>query len=598
MLGLNSTTQHATSGDYLEVYFVSIEIRDVWPDRATYQPGEAAGAHLLVALGWTGETTAASPASITISVHLSWLHHQLETRSYPVELAPRVETTLDLPLPLPTTAFRGYGVTIEVCGDGGQILARRSTAVDVLDSWAQAPRYGFLSDFAPGDSTGETHVAALARYHINVAQFYDWMWRHYELMPPTDDFTDAMGRALSLHSVRAKVAACHHHGIAALGYAAVYGAEPEYVQSHPDELVFDASGKPYSLDELFYIMNLAPGGSWRARMLQTMREAIRDVPFDGLHLDQYGFPKESAFDSQGRAYDMAADFATFINEASAAIQPTEREVGVIFNAVENWPIELVAPTDQDAVYIEVWPPYVQYRDLQQLIVAAQRLAPTKQVILAAYMKPLGDAAVIDEAEAATCLTSATIWANGGFHLLLGEQDAALYDPYYVKHALLRPEFVRVMRHYYDFVVRYLNILSDRHLTLCDIAGQPASTVTIEGLRVSTTGEGGTIWAIERTMPGYRTISLINLTTSTDATWNAPTSPATALKAIPVRVRLDDQERAREVRRMFAATPDNGSGAPVDLAFSLRHGPDGASEIVFELPHLTYWTLVYLETGDD
>ena len=576
---------------------MSIEIRDVWPDRATYQPGEAADAQLSVALGWTGEVTAASPASITISVSLSWLHRQLATQTYPVELAPGVESTLHLPLTLPTAAFRGYGVTIEVRGDGEQMLARRSTAVDVLDSWAQAPRYGFLSDFAPGDSTGEAHVAALARYHINVAQFYDWMWRHYELMPPTDDFTDAMGRALSLHSVRAKVAACHHYGIAALGYAAVYGAEPEYVQSHPDELVFDARGKPYSLDELFYIMNLAPGGSWRARMLQTMREAIRDVPFDGLHLDQYGFPKEAAFDSQGQAYDMAADFATFINEARAAIQPTGREAGVIFNAVENWPIELVAPTDQDAVYIEVWPPYVQYHDLQHLIVAAQRLAPTKQVILAAYMKPLGDEAVIAEAEAATRLTSAAIWANGGFHLLLGEHDAALYDPYYVKHALLRPEFVSVMRRYYDFVVRYLNILSDRRIAPCDAAGQPASTVTIEGFRVSTTGEGGTIWAIERTMAGYRTISFINLTTSTDANWNAPTSPASVLKAIRVRVRLADQEWAREVRRVFAATPDDDDGAPIELAFSLRHGPDGASEIAFEIPHLMYWTLIYLETGE-
>ena len=578
---------------------MSIAIRDVWPERATYLPGEAADAHLSLVLAYTAEVTvSATRTPVEIAVHLSWLHDHLGTWTYPVELTPGEEATLRLPLALPMASFRGYGIVVEVRGDAGQVLARRGTAVDVLDHWTQAPRYGFLSDFAPGDTTSETHVAALARYHINVAQFYDWMWRHYELMPPTEEFTDALGRSLSLQTVRAKVAACRHYGIAALGYAAVYGAEPEYTQSHPDELVFDANGKPYSLDELFYIMNLASGGPWRARMLQTMRAAVRDVPFDGLHLDQYGFPKESAFDAQGQAYDMAADFATFINEARAAIQPAGRAVGVIFNAVENWPIELVAPTDQDAVYIEVWPPYVQYSDLQQLIVAAQRLAPSKQVILAAYMKPLGDDAALSQAEAATRLASAAIWANGGFHLLLGEQDAALYDPYYVKHALLRPEFARVMRAYYDFVVRYMNILSDRRLTLCSPEAEPASTVMIEGFRVSKTADAGTIWAVERTMPGYRTISFINLTASDDANWNAPTSPAATLTSLPVHVRLGNRDSGVRVLRVFAATPDDGEGVPVELAFSLSHEADGTTEIKCELPQLEYWTLVYFETAYD
>lgn len=573
-----------------------IEIREVSPERATYRPKEAANAHLSLILTHTGETPTSERFEIV--VHLSWLHKRIGTWSYPAELTPSEDMTLRLPLPLPEMAFRGYGVSVEVYGESGQILTQRATAIDVLDTWVQAPRYGFLSDFAPDDTTSEAHVAALARYHINVAQFYDWMWRHYKLMPPTEDFTDALGRSLSLRSVRAKVAACHQHGIAAMGYAAVYGAEPEYIKSHPDEIVFDANGEPYSLDKMFYIMNLAPGGPWRARILQAMREAVRDVPFDGLHLDQYGFPRDSAFDSQGLAYDMAADFATFINEARTMIQSPEREARVIFNAVENWPIELVAPTEQDAVYIEVWPPYVQYRDLQQLIVTAQRLAPTKQVILAAYMKPLGDTVAIPEAEAATRLTSAAIWANGGFHLLLGEQDAALYDPYYVKHAHMRPEFAHVMRSYYDFVVRYMNILSDRRLTLCDVDALSASTVTIDSYHVSTNGDAGTIWAVERAMPGYRTISFINLTASTEANWNAPVSPAVALAALPVRVRLDGHGSALQVRRVFAATPDDASNAPMELTFSVSHDADGIAEIAFELPRLIYWTLVYFELEND
>jgi dextranase len=56
------------------------------------------------------------------------------------------------------------------------------------------------------------------------------------------------------------------------------------------------------------------------------------------------------------------------------------------------------------------------------------------------------------------------WA-GGFHLLLGEANGAVCDPQYPKYATLRPEFVPVMRAYYDFTVRYENWLFDLSLAL-------------------------------------------------------------------------------------------------------------------------------------
>lgn len=346
-------------------------------------------------------------------------------------------------------------------------------------------------------------------------------------------------------------------------------------------------------------MNLHRGNPWRERILATMRDAVRDVPFDGLHLDQYGFPKEAAFDSRGEPCDVAADFAEFIDDARAAIQQPGYDVRVIFNAVENWPIEQVAPTDQDAVYIEVWPPYEDFRHLQELIVGAQRLAPDKQVILAAYMKPLGGAegARLEQAEAATRLTSAAIWANGGFHLLLGERDGALYDPYYATYATLRPAFAREMRAYYDFVVRYMNVLSDRRLSLDGHVDGVLADVELPGFRCSPDGAAGAIWTIVRGMPGCTTISLINLTAAPHAHWNAPTPPAAPITRVPVRVRLDAASR---VRRVFAASPDVDGGAPATLAFTTAPAGDGTALVTFELPTLHYWSLVVIATssGDD
>jgi dextranase len=572
---------------------VTLEIRDIWPDRATYHPGDSC--RIMATVYQMG----AKHPRVTVQARLTWLNRLVTESLHTVALATDTETILEFPLALPRIPFRGYGVTVTFHDDAGEMLAQSSTALDVLENWAQAPRYGFLSDFAPDDPSAEAHVAALSRYHINVAQFYDWMWRHYALMPPADEFTDALGRNLSLRTVRAKVAACRSFGMAALGYAAVYGAEQEYALAHPDEMLYDAHGKPYSLGELFYIMNLAPNNPWRDRIFATMRDAVRDVPFDGLHLDQYGPPREPIFDVERRPYDFAPDFATFIDDARNTIQQPDREVGVIFNAVENWPIEQVAPTSQDAVYIEVWPPDERYDHLQSLITNAQRLAPAKQVILAAYMKPLGEAteATLKEAEAATRLTSATIWANGGFHLLMGEQDAALHDPYYVNHTMLRQSFARVMRAYYDFVVRYLNVLSDRRLALVSSASSLSGSLEIEGQRVSTDAQAGTVWAIMRAMPGYLTISLINLADAATTDWNAPTSPPTPRTTLRARARLTG---APPVRGIFAATPDDGDGAMTELRYSVAQTDHDSVTISFEAPSLHYWTLlvIELEQGQD
>ncbi len=53
--------------------------------------------------------------------------------------------------------------------------------------------------------------------------------------------------------------------------------------------------------------------------------------------------------------------------------------------------------------------------------------------------------MLESAEAATRLTTATIFATGGFHLLMGEGDGALDDPSCPRYATLRPEFASITR---------------------------------------------------------------------------------------------------------------------------------------------------------
>ncbi len=258
---------------------------------------------------------------------------------------------------------------------------------------------------------------------------------------------------------------------------------------------------------------------------------------------------------------------------------------MIFNAVENWPIETVARSEQDATYIEVWPPYENYAALQMLIREARRLAPTKQVIVAAYLAPLQGA--MDDAlppdERATRLTGAAIWANGGVHMLKGERNGALFHADYPQYATLMPDFARVMRRLYDFVVRYENVLSDPRLVTADDAEPEA--VAVVGYHASRQALPGTIWTIRRAMPGFRTLSLINLTNADTPLWNAPKPPVRTLDKLSIEWPV-----GACVTSVFLADPDGPDARPQPLAFT-SSGEGAATRLQIEVPRLDYWALI-------
>ncbi len=319
-----------------------ITINDVAPDRASYRPGEAAR----VRVGMTNQHD--TPVTGRLSLTLMHLDQVIEQQIQDLTLIPDMAAQLIFTLTPPPMPLRGYGLdaAFTINDQGIQVIAQGSGALDVLDHWSQAPRYGFLSDFAPRQSDVIARCDSLCRNHLNVVQFYDWMWRHYALLPPADaiepgteqSFTDALGRRLALATVRETIAAVQARGGAALAYGAVYGAEPEYADAHPELALFDEEGQRVSLAELFYIMNIAPGSPWVPLIVEEFAQAVRTLDFDGIHLDQYGFPK-TARTASGELVDLSTHFPPLIDAARAAVVAAKPSAGVIFNAVGNWPIE-------------------------------------------------------------------------------------------------------------------------------------------------------------------------------------------------------------------------------------------------------------------
>lgn len=534
---------------------MTLSIDDVAPDRASYRPGDSA--IVVVTVTHTGSDI----QSYTLVLELLHLHKQIIRIEQSITMTPGTTKQFQISITPPTVVGRGYGIDVALLDGDKQVVVIGSGALDVLDHWSQYPRYGFLSDFAPDQPDVSGRCDSLCRYHLNVVQFYDWMWRHYALLPPSDDFADALGRRLSITTVRVAIAAVQARGGAALAYGAVYAAEPEFADLHPELALFDEESQRISLAGLFYIMNIAPDSPWIPLIIAEFAAAVRVLDFDGIHLDQYGFPK-TAYNAGGELVDLSAHFPPLIDAARAAVVAEREEAGVIFNAVGNWPIETVAPTTQDVVYIEVWPPDETYNDLSRLIHEAKRLSGGKPVILAAYLSPFAAVDVHDagQAEAAALLATAIIAANGGSHLLLGEREGILCDPYYPNYATLRPDFAVHMRHYYDFLVRYEEWLTapdiDRWNAICALEGAPYSVDAVAGL----------VWIIPRCKPDYRIVHLINLVDQDDTNWNSLRTPPKTLYNLNLRIR-----DLPPLLNIYVLDPDSISGRPTLLEASYTDG---------------------------
>jgi dextranase len=517
---------------------------DFYPVQGTFAPGDKV---ILIA-----EVEAEAHAPATLRLSITHLASTVATLTQPVSLAPgNRKVTLDWPAP--PSAPRGYGAQAELLDDAGQVLASVSTAFDVLPDWTAFPRYGFLTDFSPDRTDAASTVEALARFHLNGLQFYDWQYRHDRLLPPNTDYVDPLGRRLSLRIVEEFIEAAHAHGMAAMPYLAVYAASAEFWRAHPEWALYDAGRRPIPFGENFLgLMNPIADGPWMRHLLAECGRVLATLPFDGLHVDQYGNPKV-AFDAAGQPVDLPAAFAGFV----AALKGVHPRATVLFNAVGNWPIETLVVSPQAFAYIEVWPPAISYRDLRQIVTGARAMSKGKPVVIALYLAA--------DRPANIRLADALIFSCGGSRIELGERERLLADPYFPKHQALTSELKVALRRYYDFAVRY-----------GDLIGPGAADSTEYPAHVP---QG--VWAVSRIARGWLTVCLINMTGLDGGRWDEAHPAPAPVADVPVRV-----VAPRPVHRVWWASPDRD---PLELTPAAWDSE--AQDVRATLPFLDYWAIL-------
>lgn len=555
----------------------------VWPTRAQLRPGEPLDVVIEadgpgeLGIRVDDEAATVGEASVTSTV------------------AGRVRTIISLP-----AGRDRAGYAISVSDATGTV--RATSAIDVAPHWSVAPRYGALSDFGPEESASESARRAdeLLRFHVNVVQFYDWMASHHTFRAPTDEFVDPLGRRLSHAVARRKIELAHERGMAAIAYGALYGAEADFSLERPDWLLYDGRRQPLALADIFYLQDFSPGSPWRTWILDQYRDAQASFGFDGIHIDQYGYPKHALSRASGawRDVDVAAEFPGFVDEAARQIRATGPESGAIFNCVNAWPLEGLRDLTTDAAtYIEVWEPHTRYRDLYELIRRARVLRPDKAVILAAYLLPFHPERERSRAAlTAFRLVSAAIGAAGGFHLLAVEGAAFLTEAYYPRYGRLGPDELDLARRYADFAVRNTTRLHDLGST--DIAwthvGPTNDAITLAAPGLEAYGAGavaGSLWVTGREAVDLTVLQLVNLRGVLDA-WNAeqPALPP-PVERLEIRVRITGG-----VTGAWWDTPDDAVGTARSLPFEVVKTAAGRF-LVVTVPRVEVWSSVWWRVAE-
>jgi dextranase len=462
-------------------------------------------------------------------------------------------------------------------GGYGIEAAGAHSALDVLEDPLSRPRYGFVSHYETGrDATGVVENAR--RLHLNAVQFYDWMYRHADLIPPADAFRDALGQELSLDSVRRLADSLAAAGSLPFGYAAVYAAGADEWASWKDEGLFHDDGEPWMLADFLWIVDPS-SERWMDYFASELSRAA-EVGFAGFHLDQYGAPK-LAVRRDGRRIDLAEAFPALLRRVHELLP----EARLIFNNVNDFPTWATAPTPVAAVYIEVWSPHERLGDLGALIARARAFGQGKPVILATYLEPYRD----DDTggRAAEQLMLATVFSHGATALVHGEEQAVLVDPYYVRHAVQSAESLESTRRLYDFAVRHGDLIFDPRAV--DVTGSFAGGINQEivveaPVPVSVECAPGSLWVRVVSVSDGLLVHLIDLSSQSDDRWNAPKGPGRLLEGVRLRI-----ERAGGTPKLRVADPFRSPTLrPLDLVVEARH-------VVAEVPPFETWALIWCQT---
>jgi dextranase len=507
----------------------------------------------------------------------------------------------------PSQDFRGYFVDLRLDDVEGKELARATTAVDVSTDWSRFPRYGYLAHFDKGIPTKEW-ISELNPFHLNGLQFYDVQFKHHVPLAgtvehPRDEWPDVANRPNSRDTVLNFIREAHARNMMAMAYNAAYAAYADAFRdgsgvqlkwaAWPDAHVerLERTVKPlllppgWATPRLLYMdSNAHP---WQEYLFARMHDFLLAYPFDGWHIDTYGDKEAYAYD--GSRIDYIAGFPGFANSARAFLRKR-----VVLNTVSGWGEDLMAKSQVDFVYSELWPgDHSSYASIMRAAQEIHAANPEAGIVFAAYMhRPLSSRLKVGEHAyfntPSVLLADATIFAAGAAHIELGDGNRMLSREYFPddQGVIVPAKLAASLRKYYDFLVAYENYLRDG-------VERSAAEVTLENAAQSNAGRAGSVWTVARRKDNLQIVHLINLMGVRKDAWRddaADYSDAPLLRRVQLRIR-----NAGDIRAACWASPDVDGGAFHSLKIHRERDARGPY-VEVTLPSLRYWDMIVFDSA--
>ncbi len=581
----------------------AVHITDFYTDKARYAPGDLVRATIQLQPG-----RAVSGTLVLTVWHLDELIHPSLTIPFALD---GNETVLSFDWQPPETDYMGYLLQASLLDERGACVGMGQVAVDVSSTWVKFPRYGYLWDFTK-DAPAEEKIAALAKYHINGLQYYDWQYRHHiPLFKDTEKWQDWSGRWIYGDVIKRYIATARDKGMVNMAYNMIYGANKTYLRDgtgiDPAWRLVKENGEDFTcvmsesrgstgILQFFNILN----EDWQTYIFREEKEALDALGFDGWHGDtigEYGRMQtpegnDLGQDENGKSIRFVKDgYTIFLNKAKEALGSKYLD----FNPVGAQGIEKVNVSHVDVLYAEFWPweksrwgqHYNTYNALQQEIFAAARESGGKSLVVAGYINYKAPGEYFSPA--AVLLMDAVVFASGGARIELGNGDNMLSNEYFPGDSAKKmgEALQEKVRRMYEFITAYENLLRGGPMPV-------TRSIQLNGVRQSSTGAGDAVWAFAMAKEGYEVLHQINLT-GTDNLWrdeNQTKHEPTPQGAIPVRYYTESN-----VAAVFMASPDREDIAPQELAFETGSDEKG-SYITFTVPPLIYWDMVFMRIAHE
>ncbi len=491
----------------------------------------------------------------------------------------------------PNCTMAGFVAVVSLLETVGhnRTFARGQWVFDVVKDWTMVPRYGFFSTpaFSPYAENSAEKVEALKLFHINSLQFYDWFARHANYTPTESEYYTLWGAYPILRDrVIEIIGLAQKAGMKCMPYTVIYAAAPEFWDQHQDWGLYKSNGEPWMLGDFLYLMYPGRPCGWHDYLIDQFLASIEMFNWDGIHLDQYGYPKYGNTYWNDTSVDIVEAFQHFLNDAFENITQTYPEGKLIFNYVTNWTrcYEMMGKnTTVSALYAEVWHPYHTYSDIRYLIRQGKAYNSSKAVILAAYPTPSPPLPTV-------LLLDAEIFANQGFHIELGEGNKILTDAYFPRYSTMTEDMVKALRSYYECITRYEQLIYD-----LNIETLPISAVQVSDYAYGISPSSNSIQVIPyaQVVNGSeeaRTIHFINFRGITNMGWQSQQPEPTETCGIPVEIQIPS-EKLTKIEGVYLINPDSKNSDPASLSFTVN---PSVNTINFTIPSLKYWDIVIIK----